>query len=766
MASEQRNCATRAVVVWTLAALATLAGCTTTESNGGGAAVTAAGGACQNAGMQVCGVVGTSAGVLNCSGGTWQPTAVCAAGQVCALTVAGPACGTPTTADAGSGDVLSDAVGDSSGYDVDGSGTDAKPAGCDKPADCDDADPCTTDTCELTSKTCAHAKIAQCGTAAKPCSSTSGCDPGQVCNTASHACVNCVTNTDCGGGKWCKNSQCIASAGCQSDVQCKATAGVCDLVAGVCVPCLKNTDCADTEMCKAQACVPKKVCNSSKDCAGVCDTVAGVCVDCLKNGDCPTGAFCNANKTCQSVICSADVCIAAGLWKCADDGSKFLGIENCTDGNACTTDGCADGKCLYTSIAVGGVCDDGSLCTSNDLCGANGCAGTLVACDDSNPCTKDTCSPTTGKCTSQQLPYKTACSAVAMCDYTGACSLCQNTYMIAPDCTTAKPGTCGGPCASGQQCDAASNQCQTLSCGGSCLSGQKCNAMTNKCYTPCGGACGTSQYCDDATPPGTCKSLTVPDSWGIGGNGEVQKVVKLVISDKAKACDLVNAQGVLGLGDGVGDNALAGASSLIGSNLQDAVKKGTMVILLEPLGYKTDGTKFSFNVLSGAVDPTDAAHDPTTAGGLYTVRPESYDLTKCTPSYCPALTSYANATVKSGQLSASTSMGFATMSLSGIALPIKFNGLSYTGSVTGPNSWINTTGGRLCGYITETDLNAMIDAIPPDVLVQFGGKDAVKKLMPTLIKSDVDSNGDGIKDAKSFALDADTLGGFVTGLTP
>ena len=48
----------------------------------------------------------------------------------------------------------------------------------------------------------------------------------------------------------------------------------------------------------------------------------------------------------------------------------------------------------------------------------------------------------------------------------------------------------------------------------------------------------------------------------------------------------------------------------------------------------------------------------------------------------------------------------------------------------------------------------------------FGGKDQLKKLISSLIKSDVDSNSDGIKDAKSVSLDFSTLGGTISGMSP
>ncbi len=314
---------------------------------------------------------------------------------------------------------------------------------------------------------------------------------------------------------------------------------------------------------------------------------------------------------------------------------------------------------------------------------------------------------------------------------------------------------CGGACKTGETCDKATDKCVALPCGGACKTGEKCDAKgTNKCYVPCLGACTATQYCDETgAVPGACKdTAALPTKWGVGDDGKIQKVIKLAITDKTKACDMN--------GDGTPDNALAGASSLIGTNLQDAVKKGSVVLMFEPKTYKTDGTAFTFNVLIGDVDPTDTAHDATTAGGKYTVKKESYD-----PATGKSLVAFNAATIKAGQLEAKSDKFFLNLNISSISLALTISAVDFSGTTADANSWVSTTGGRLCGYITETDLNNAIDGLPADMLAQFGGKDAVKKLLPTLIKSDVDSDGDGIKDAKSLALDIDTLGGIVTGFT-
>ncbi len=74
----------------------------------------------------------------------------------------------------------------------------------------------------------------------------------------------------------------------------------------------------------------------------------------------------------------------------------------CQDNSPCTTDACdaKTGQCVFTAIGTGKPCDDGTACTSGELCDAAGkCAASKVTtCDDGNVCTNDACDPYSGKC--------------------------------------------------------------------------------------------------------------------------------------------------------------------------------------------------------------------------------------------------------------------------------------------------------------------------------------------------------------------------------
>lgn len=115
--------------------------------------------------------------------------------------------------------------------------------------------------------------------------------------------------------------------------------------------------------------------------------------------------------------------------------------HGCDDGNACTADRCADGRCDFAAIAgccLGDAdCDDGDPC-SDDLCdrgerdaGSSGrcvsvtreeCCAVARDCDDGDPCTEDACridASGAGSCARAPL----CCEGDGDCDDRDACTI-------------------------------------------------------------------------------------------------------------------------------------------------------------------------------------------------------------------------------------------------------------------------------------------------------------------------------------------------------
>ena len=318
------------------------------------------------------------------------------------------------------------------------------------------------------------------------------------------------------------------------------------------------------------------------------------------------------------------------------------------------------------------------------------------------------------------------------------------------------PAECPGGCASGYVCNSESHTCVPGVCGiATCKANEKCG-LGLQCYVPCNGVCGAAAYCDDSIPPGKCAPWFGPTQWGATGDGQVQKITRLELTPKQDACDLN--------GDGVGDNAYVGLAGLVSTSEQDAVASGYIDWLLESKPWRTDGQPMILRVLQGA--PADPTHfDGTLAGGQFNVVPSSFDLAHCSASACPAVVEATDATVTNGTLHAFTGSLKVPVFVAFLRLNLKISAVAISGDVAGTAAWQTTKNGRICGYVLPADLKAALAATPDLLLAQFGGRDAVEKDLSGMTKLDVDTDGDGVKDASSIALTFETGSAKIVGLS-
>ncbi len=387
--------------------------------------------------------------------------------------------------------------------------------------------------------------------------------------------VACSLDVECGSG-FCVDGVCCNSA-CGGNVTtdcqaCSVAAGA--SADGTCTTKAMGTSCTDGNACTtgdtcngvATSCQvgTAVTCTASSSChdVGVCDPGTGVCSNPLKaNGSsCTDGDACTTGETCTAGTCGAPT-----------------STVTCTASDQCHTAGTcnpATGVCSNPLSPVGTACEDGNLCTVNDVCVLGTCttggpkvcvalsqchdAGTCdlgtglcsnptkangTTCSDSNACTSgETC--TAGTC---GTPSSTVtCTASDQCHDAGVCDttsgLCSNpakangtTCNDSSACTTGETcqaGTCGAPtstvtCTASDQChdagvcNAATGVCSNpekangTSCtdGNACTTGDSCQSGT------CGGTavtCTASDQCHDA---GTCDTGTGVCSNPVKANG-------------------------------------------------------------------------------------------------------------------------------------------------------------------------------------------------------------------------------------------------------
>ena len=270
---------------------------------------------------------------------------------------------------------------------------------------CGDGNPCTDDLCEGAGG-CNHVVL-----------NGGECADGDVCTVADH-CDNgiCVGQpVVCDDGNPCTDDLCDGLGGCTTDNntalcddldpctvndQCKE--GSCSGFVVDC-ECQSDTDCAlleDGDLCNGTL-----FCDQSKLpylCAVLPETVvscpeppAGPDSICQAAACEPTTGECTLEPAHSGFACEdSDGCTVGD--KC-EAGLCMSGPSAvCMDDNPCTDDSCDPGAgCLFAPNQAS--CFDGDLCTTSDGC-ANGICqpGAPLNCDDGNPCTDDSCDPSTG----------------------------------------------------------------------------------------------------------------------------------------------------------------------------------------------------------------------------------------------------------------------------------------------------------------------------------------------------------------------------------
>ena len=498
----------------------------------------------------------------SCQAGVCKGTAAsCADSNPCTLDSCDAATGACAHTDQAEGSSCNDGSACSTGDVCQGGSCKGQPLSC------DDANPCTTDTCDAT-KGCGHESA-----------DGQACDDGDAC-TMGDACISetCIPGdpVTCPVGGACDVVACDPTTGkCKTSL--KEAGAACD----------DGQACTVDDVCTLGTCLGKaKICDDNSSCTiDSCDGISGNCVHTpvIGNLPCEDGSKCTADDKCDNGVCMGKTISCNDDNPCTDDiceaqtGCFGLPVSgSCEDGNKCTSnDSCANGVCVggtatdcddkvactvdtcdaktggcdHTTDGMDGkACDDGSKCTSDDVCSKGDCvAGTTKDCEDSLPCTLDGCDAPTGICTHKSQPAGASCSDGSLCtfgdvcDAIGVCSgnpiPCDDSKVCTIDGCDAKSGACtfqampnGASCDDGDQCTLA-DSCDGK---GKCASGklkdcsdnnpcttENCETKTGKCLfndaaLPCddGDACTLA----DACRQGACKPEPLGETTTLAGS--------------------------------------------------------------------------------------------------------------------------------------------------------------------------------------------------------------------------------------------------------
>jgi MYXO-CTERM domain-containing protein len=286
------------------------------------------------------------------------------------------------------------------------------------PLDCDDKNPCTDDTCDPAGG-CMHTAV----------TAGTKCDDGNVCNgisTCVGTVCSAGTALNCDDANVCTTDSCDPAGGCKyvnNTVDCsdnnlcttddKCSGGACK--GGAAPNCDDNEPCTTDSCDSGKGCLHAAVadggnCDDGNDCStgdkcvgGKCKASGGtVCDDskpCTQNNCDPAsqpqactypnetnGTPCTFDKCHQNSTCQAGAC---------DQGDPV----DCDDSNPCTTDSCdAATGCKHVADNAA-TCSDGDLCTNADHCKSGVCIGTDVACAPLDDCHEaGTCNAQSGVC--------------------------------------------------------------------------------------------------------------------------------------------------------------------------------------------------------------------------------------------------------------------------------------------------------------------------------------------------------------------------------
>ncbi len=265
---------------------------------------------------------------------------------------------------------------------------------------------------------------ATCVTAVKPCEDFNACTfdycVDGVCEHPIVASGTCDDGNKCTYSDRCDNGVCKGTPkSCPSDNNVCTDDG-CEPATGNCTYTPNSAACDDHDWCtQGDACLAGQCKGTARNCADTDPCSRDECIDGL--GD--------ADGTCKHTPIPGQPCEDGDLCTTNDMCGQDLvcrpgGARVCNDNNACTDDSCDPAVgCVYAPHTR--PCDDQDPCTVNDTCSPSGCHGTPRPCDDANPCTTDTCNY--GVCLNLAVTNNTPCDDANECT-TG--DRCVNSYCV------------------------------------------------------------------------------------------------------------------------------------------------------------------------------------------------------------------------------------------------------------------------------------------------------------------------------------------------
>ncbi len=233
---------------------------------------------------------------------------------------------------------------------------------------------------------------------------TDPCLPNPCTAANQSECVADNTNyiCECDPGYHDEQGACVIDETCQAD-SC-SMAGTCDDAGGIidctCNPGYMGDDCSVCDAANGYHPDGMGGCTTDPCLPNPCTMIANK-TQCVTQGmafqcECAAGYHPDGQGGCSDDPCVPDLCAAQNQACRVTNNMPECYTPTCNDNNPCTDDTLVNGSCVYTPVTDGSACSTG-LCQTGEVCTAGVCGGgSALVCDDANPCTDDSCNPTTG----------------------------------------------------------------------------------------------------------------------------------------------------------------------------------------------------------------------------------------------------------------------------------------------------------------------------------------------------------------------------------
>ncbi len=318
------------------------------------------------------------------------------------------------------------------------------------------------------------------GVCCKGCLDANGvCQPGGALDNCGVSIGKLAQCADCTDKVVCTAEACV-SGSCQYPAVDPGTS------------CSNGNKCDGEEGCSGTQCAPGTPlkCDDGEACTlDKCDGTDGCTHTALTGQDCSDGDPCTTDD------------------KCGADGTCKPGTQiNCDDSEFCTSDSCQGGKCVNKAVTEGTGCDDKDACTTADKCTAGQCKGTSangVDCNDNKTCTVDAQAACNSQvCNHTPASVNTSCIS-DKCHGAGHCSGNDDTCVAGDpiDCDDSNPCTVDG-CSPTTGCTHTNNAAADCSDGDACTENDVCVAGN------CGGKPKKCLALDACHEPGTCDAVS------------------------------------------------------------------------------------------------------------------------------------------------------------------------------------------------------------------------------------------------------------------